>query len=215
MKWPVFVHILISDLWRTYKSSFTQTDVQLFVLQHLKTPPQSVVLVGHSMGGVVARALFTLPRFNPHLVTLIITQASPHLAPVLALDPYLLGEHNSPPSVHDGGLFTHENMEALLSQLQSADIFMLFFSSLCLWFIDFYSAVRQKWVYQANKLRNITVVSVGGGYRDYQVRSGLTSLPCPPGDSNKLSLVVWFVYEEMVFIFLNFRNSSQCLVFLL
>lgn len=63
-----------------------------FSPQQLKTPPQSVALVGHSMGGVVARALFTLPRFNPHLVSLIITQASPHMAPVLALDPYLLGE---------------------------------------------------------------------------------------------------------------------------
>lgn len=67
-------------------------------LQHLKTPPQGVALVGHSMGGVVARALFTLPRFNPQLVGLIITQASPHLAPVLALDPYLLGELTPPPS---------------------------------------------------------------------------------------------------------------------
>lgn len=44
------------------------------------------------MGGVVARALFTLPRFNTNLVSIIITQASPHLAPVLALDPYLLGK---------------------------------------------------------------------------------------------------------------------------
>lgn len=56
--------------------------------------------------------------------------------------------------------------------------------------VDFYSSVRQKWISQANRLRNVTVVSVGGGYRDYQVRSGLTSLPCPPGDPNKLSLVV-------------------------
>lgn len=61
--------------------------------------------------------------------------------------------------------------------------------------VDFYSAVRQKWQNQANKLRNVTVLSVGGGYRDYQVRSGLTSLSCPPGDPNKLSLVVSVVSE--------------------
>ncbi|XP_018534163.1 GPI inositol-deacylase [Lates calcarifer] len=134
-----FLHESIKAILRLYK--------------HLKTPPQSVVLVGHSMGGVVARALFTLPRFNTKMVSLIITQASPHLAPVLALDPYLL---------------------------------------------DFYSAVRQKWVNQANKLRNITVLSVGGGYRDYQVRSGLTSLPCPPGDPNKLSLVATAVPRTWV-----------------
>ncbi|KAM3607858.1 uncharacterized protein V6R79_015254 [Siganus canaliculatus] len=134
-----FLHESIKAILRLYK--------------HLKTPPQSVVLVGHSMGGVVARALYTLPRFNPNLVSLIITQASPHLAPVLALDPYLL---------------------------------------------DFYAAVRHKWVNQANKLRNVTVLSVGGGYRDYQVRSGLTSLPCPPGDPNKLSLVATAVPRTWV-----------------
>ncbi|KAM4558463.1 GPI inositol-deacylase isoform 1-T1 [Odontesthes bonariensis] len=134
-----FLHESIKAILRLYK--------------HLKTPPQSVVLVGHSMGGVVARALFTLPRFNTHLVNLIITQASPHQAPVLALDPSLL---------------------------------------------DFYTAVRQKWLNQANKLRNVTVLSVGGGYRDYLVRSGLTSLPCSPGDPNKLSLVVTAVPKTWV-----------------
>lgn len=63
-------------------------------------------------------------------------------------------------------------------------------STLSLLCVDFYSAVRQKWVSQVNKLRNVTVLSVGGGYRDYQVRSGLTALPCPSGDPNKLSVVV-------------------------
>lgn len=58
--------------------------------------------------------------------------------------------------------------------------------------LDFYSAVRQRWVNQANKLRNVTVLSIGGGYRDYLVRSGLISLPCSPKDPNKLSLVVSF-----------------------
>ncbi|XP_028291692.1 GPI inositol-deacylase [Gouania willdenowi] len=134
-----FLHASIKAILKLYK--------------HLKSPPQSVVLVGHSMGGVVARALFTLPRFNTNLVRLIITQASPHLAPVLALDPYLL---------------------------------------------EFYSAVSKKWVNQANKLRNVTVLSVGGGYRDFQVRSGLVSLPCPPGDANKLSLVATAVPRTWV-----------------
>ncbi|XP_068186136.1 GPI inositol-deacylase isoform X2 [Antennarius striatus] len=134
-----FLHESIKAVLRLYK--------------HLKTPPQSVVLVGHSMGGVVARALYTLPRFNTSLVNLIITQASPHLAPVLVLDPYLL---------------------------------------------EFYSTVREKWVNNAHKLVNITVLSVGGGYRDYQVRSGLTSLPCLHGDPNKLSLVATAVPRTWV-----------------
>ncbi|XP_077392151.1 GPI inositol-deacylase [Festucalex cinctus] len=116
----------------------------LKLYKHLKTPPQSVVLVGHSMGGVVARALFTLPNFNHNLVRLVITQASPHVAPVLVLDQYLR---------------------------------------------DFYSSLRKKWVKQAYELRNVTVLSIGGGCRDYQVRSGLVSLPYTPGDPTKLSLV--------------------------
>uniref|UniRef100_A0A8B9HGM5 GPI inositol-deacylase n=1 Tax=Astyanax mexicanus TaxID=7994 RepID=A0A8B9HGM5_ASTMX len=66
--------------------------VILRLYKNCPDPPSSVVLVGHSMGGVVARALFTLPRFNPRLVTLILTQASPHLAPVISLDPHILGK---------------------------------------------------------------------------------------------------------------------------
>ncbi|KAI4877972.1 hypothetical protein NFI96_020741 [Prochilodus magdalenae] len=116
-------------------------------------PPSSVVLVGHSMGGVVARALFTLPRFNPHLVSLILTQASPHHAPVVSLDPYILG---------------------------------------------FYSSVKRRWSSGAEDLRNVTVLSVGGGYRDYQVRSGLAALSCPVDDLNKLSVVVTAVPRTWV-----------------
>ncbi|KAL0964061.1 hypothetical protein UPYG_G00317840 [Umbra pygmaea] len=134
-----FLHESIKAILRLYKDH--------------KSPPHSVVLVGHSMGGVVARALFTLPRFSPSLVSLIITQASPHQAPVLSLDTSLL---------------------------------------------EFYSAVRQRWVEQAEDLRNVTVLSVGGGYRDYQVRSGLTALPCPVDDPSKLSLVVTAVPRTWV-----------------
>ncbi|XP_072296280.1 GPI inositol-deacylase isoform X2 [Eucyclogobius newberryi] len=104
------------------------------------------------MGGVVARALFTLPKFNPNLVTLIITQASPHVAPVLGLDPYLL---------------------------------------------NFYRAVRHKWL-KSERLRNVTVLSVGGGFRDFQVRSGLTSLPCADHNPHKISLVVTAVPRTWV-----------------
>uniref|UniRef100_A0AAZ3QDC9 GPI inositol-deacylase n=1 Tax=Oncorhynchus tshawytscha TaxID=74940 RepID=A0AAZ3QDC9_ONCTS len=135
----LFLHESIKAILRLYKDH--------------EAPPHSVVLVGHSMGGVVARALFTLPRFSPRLVSLIITQASPHQAPVLSLDAHLL---------------------------------------------EFYSAVRQRWVGRAEDLRNVTVLSVGGGYRDYQVRSGLTALPCPQDDPSKLSLVVTAVPRTWV-----------------
>ncbi|XP_048834813.1 GPI inositol-deacylase [Brienomyrus brachyistius] len=135
----LFLHESIKAILRLYKNQ--------------PHPPRSVVLVGHSMGGVVARALFTLPRFDPTLVSLILTQASPHQAPVLALDADLL---------------------------------------------DFYSTVRRHWCAGTEELHNVTVLSVGGGHRDYQVRSGLTALPCPQGDPSKLSMVTTAVPRTWV-----------------
>uniref|UniRef100_A0A8B9Q6X4 GPI inositol-deacylase n=1 Tax=Apteryx owenii TaxID=8824 RepID=A0A8B9Q6X4_APTOW len=53
--------------------------------------PTSVAIIGHSMGGLVARALLTLKNFRPELINLLITQATPHVAPVMPLDKYLTG----------------------------------------------------------------------------------------------------------------------------
>ncbi|XP_046355046.2 GPI inositol-deacylase-like [Haliotis rufescens] len=95
-------------------------------------PPTSVILVGHSMGGLLARALFTLPTFDPSLVTTIITQATPHQAPAIAIDNVLS---------------------------------------------SFYDEINTYWRLHANStLRDVTVVSTGGGYRDILVRNGLTTL---------------------------------------
>lgn len=44
------------------------------------------------MGGLIARALFTLKNFNPQLINLVITQATPHVMPVLTIDSYLTGK---------------------------------------------------------------------------------------------------------------------------
>jgi len=55
--------------------------------------PTSVAIVGHSMGGLVARALLTLKNFKPELINLLITQATPHVAPVMPLDKYLTGKY--------------------------------------------------------------------------------------------------------------------------
>ncbi|ELU07106.1 hypothetical protein CAPTEDRAFT_189001 [Capitella teleta] len=58
----------------------------LLLYKDASHPPNSVVLVGHSMGGMVARALFTLPNFDKSRVHTVITQATPHQLPVVALD---------------------------------------------------------------------------------------------------------------------------------
>ena len=48
--------------------------------------PKSVVLIGHSIGGLIARALFIDPEFDSKSVHTIITLATPHSAPVINVD---------------------------------------------------------------------------------------------------------------------------------
>ncbi|XP_074071523.1 GPI inositol-deacylase isoform X2 [Macrotis lagotis] len=105
--------------------------------------PKSVAIVGHSMGGLVARALLTIKNFKPELVNLLVTQATPHTAPVLSLDSYLN---------------------------------------------EFYKTVNNYWILNAQDIKLI-ILSVAGGVRDYQVRSGLTSLSKLSLETNTLSVV--------------------------
>ena len=81
---------------------------------------------------MIARALFTLPGFDASQVSVIITQATPHRAPVLAFDSHM--QH-------------------------------------------FYDEVNSYWRANSNStLKEITVVSTGGGFRDILVRSHLSDL---------------------------------------
>ncbi|KAH9126942.1 hypothetical protein LEN26_007905 [Aphanomyces euteiches] len=48
--------------------------------------PTSLVVVGHSMGGLVARTALTLPNYQPHSITTIVTLSTPHVAPPFNLD---------------------------------------------------------------------------------------------------------------------------------
>ncbi|KAF2987400.1 hypothetical protein EK904_002438 [Melospiza melodia maxima] len=121
-----FVHECIKVILKLYKDQ--------------EFAPSSVAIVGHSMGGLVARALLTLKNFKPELINLLITQATPHVAPVMPLDKYL-------------------------------------------------TAVNNHWILKAQDLRNLTTLSVAGGFRDYQVRSGLAFLPRLSQHDSALSVV--------------------------
>lgn len=48
--------------------------------------PTSVMIIGHSMGGIVARSLFTMDNFKPGSVNTILTAATPHMVPPVTLD---------------------------------------------------------------------------------------------------------------------------------
>lgn len=48
--------------------------------------PQSVIIIGHSMGGIVARAMLTMPNYLPNSINTIITMAAPHALPPAPFD---------------------------------------------------------------------------------------------------------------------------------
>uniref|UniRef100_A0A8C4Q9F5 GPI inositol-deacylase n=1 Tax=Eptatretus burgeri TaxID=7764 RepID=A0A8C4Q9F5_EPTBU len=106
--------------------------------------PQSVVLVGHSMGGVVTRGLFALPGFDSSLVSVVISLATPQLAPVVMFDSLLR---------------------------------------------DYLEHVNAHWLQNAEQLRHVSILSVGGGHRDREVRSALTSLRHVDVYNNTVSVV--------------------------
>lgn len=62
----------------------------LWLYKNVANPPSSVVVIGHSMGGLIARGLFTVPKFDPSLVHTILTFGTPHHHPVMYLDPRMM-----------------------------------------------------------------------------------------------------------------------------
>ncbi|KAF2034280.1 PGAP1-domain-containing protein [Setomelanomma holmii] len=48
--------------------------------------PTSVMIVGHSMGGVVARTMVTMPNYQANSINTIVTLAAPHARPPVSFD---------------------------------------------------------------------------------------------------------------------------------
>ncbi|KAI7899802.1 PGAP1-like protein-domain-containing protein [Cokeromyces recurvatus] len=56
------------------------------ILSLYDTHTSSVIIIGHSMGGLIARTMFMLPNYVPNSVRTILTLATPHLSAPLLLD---------------------------------------------------------------------------------------------------------------------------------
>jgi pimeloyl-ACP methyl ester carboxylesterase len=103
--------------------------------------PHDVILVGHSMGGFVARAAAVHPRLRKSAVQTILTLSSPHQSPPLALQPSL------------GHYFAQVNRE---------------------WKKGYEVQTSPGGNYVSDPLLSgVVVVSISGGYNDYQVRKYL------------------------------------------
>ena len=48
--------------------------------------PTSVIIVGHSMGGIVARAMLTMPNYQANSINTIVTLSTPHARPPVSFD---------------------------------------------------------------------------------------------------------------------------------
>ena len=48
--------------------------------------PTSVIIIGHSMGGIVARTMLTMPNYQSNSINTIITMSAPHSRPPVAFD---------------------------------------------------------------------------------------------------------------------------------
>lgn len=73
-------------------------DAVKFILglyENRPNPPKSVIILSHSMGGVVARGMLTFKNYLPGSVNTIITLASPHAAAPLTFDGDILKAYSA------------------------------------------------------------------------------------------------------------------------
>jgi GPI inositol-deacylase len=56
--------------------------------------PKSVIILGHSMGGVVARTMLRMPNYQEHTVNTIITLSAPHARAPVSFDADMVATYN-------------------------------------------------------------------------------------------------------------------------
>jgi len=71
-------------------------DVVSHLLEHFQVHgTTSIIVVGHSMGGIVARTMLTLPNYRRGSINTIVTMATPHLAPPVSVEQDLTNLYES------------------------------------------------------------------------------------------------------------------------
>ena len=57
--------------------------------------PTSVIIIGHSMGGIVARTMLTLPNYQSNSINTIITMSTPHARAPVSFDADIVGTYKN------------------------------------------------------------------------------------------------------------------------
>ncbi|CUM67812.1 uncharacterized protein PRCAT00005518001 [Priceomyces carsonii] len=88
----------------------------LSLYENTEVPPKSVIILGHSMGGVVARVAVTLPNYNPGSMNTILTLASPHSAAPLTFDGNILKIYSAIDRFWYEGFQSDSNINTIASE---------------------------------------------------------------------------------------------------
>ena len=171
------------------QAQFTNSAVQKILSLYLPKPPfsspSSVLLIGHSMGGMVARTMFTLPEYQPNSVNTLLTLGTPHLRPVIALDPRMQLLYK------DVNKFWKESYRIALEHSPlirnrwqrffdaTLDYGLDYCTNTSSWICSFFhqqSALRLHKKKIQTSFANVSLISISGGHRDIMVPGDLSQL---------------------------------------
>jgi GPI inositol-deacylase len=57
--------------------------------------PTSVIIIGHSMGGIVARTMLTLPNYQSNSINTVLTMSAPHAYPPISFDAQIVKTYDN------------------------------------------------------------------------------------------------------------------------
>lgn len=127
--------------------------------------PTAVILVGHSMGGIVARAAFLSPHYQSHSISTLVTFATPHVVPPVTVDAGVDRVYHAVNSYW-------RSAYALSSLSSSASAAAASYDAIT----PLTPALRSFRAPPHDELRDLVLVSIAGGLSDVTIASESVSL---------------------------------------